>query len=64
MAKRKISRNLWTIKMQHLSYVRLFILAPNLDSAARKAITFAKRNDGVKRPVVKEISFSGTIDVF
>lgn len=58
------SRNLWSVDMQHMSFESLWILASTAESAARKAITFAKRNDGVKKPVVKEIKYSGTIDVF
>jgi len=62
--KKATSRNLWSVSMQHLSYERLLVLAPTAESAVRKAISFAKRNDGLKRPVVKEVKFSGTIDVF
>ena len=58
------SRNLWSVNMQHMSFESLWILAPTAESAARKAITFAKRNDGLKRPVAREVKFSGTIDVF
>lgn len=64
MAKRATSRNLWTVRMQHLSCESLLILAPTVEAAVRKAITFAKRKDGLKRPVVKEVTSSGTIDVF
>lgn len=64
MPKRATSRNLWSVTMQHMSYESLWILAPTAEAAGRKAITFAKRNDGLKRPVVKEVKFSGTIDVF
>ncbi len=62
--RRATSRNLWNVKMQHLPYSNLLILAPTAEAAGRKAISFSKRNDGVKRPVVKEVKFSGTIDVF
>lgn len=64
MPRRATSRNLWSVRMQHMSYGSLWVLAPTAESAARKAITFAKREDGLKRPVVKEVKFSGTIDVF
>lgn len=64
MSKTATSRNLWSVTMQHMSFESLWILAPTVESAARKAISFSKRSDGVKRPVVKEVKFSGTIDVF
>ena len=60
---KKPSRNLWSIRMQHLSYEKLLVLAPDTIKAAKKAITFSRR-DGVRRPVVKSIEFNGTIDVF
>jgi hypothetical protein len=50
--------------MQHLSFKSLWVLAPTAEAAARKAISFSKREDGVLKPVVKEVKFSGTIDVF
>lgn len=64
MPRQVTSRNLWSVTMQHLAYESLWILAPTVESAARKAITFARRNDGVKKPVVKDVRYSGTIDVF
>lgn len=60
----KPSRNLWSVRMQHLSFESLLILAPTVEKAARKAIRFTKRADSLKRPIVKEVKFSGTIDVF
>lgn len=59
-----LSKTLWSVGMQHMSFESLWILAPTAELAARKAIAFAKRNDLVKRPVVKEVKLSGTIDVF
>jgi len=50
--------------MQHMSFESLWVLAPTAEAAARKAISFSKREDGVKKPVVKEVKFSGTIDIF
>jgi hypothetical protein len=64
MSKTATSRNLWNVRMQHLSFESLLILAPTAEAAARKAISFSKRKDGVLKPVVKEVKFSGTIDVF
>lgn len=61
---RATSKNLWSVRMQHLSYESLWILASTADKAARKAITFSRRNDGLSRPVVKEVKYSGTIDIF
>lgn len=58
------SRSLWSVCMQHLSDESLLILAPSAEHAARKAIAFARKVDGLARPVVKEVKFSGTIDVF
>ena len=49
--------------MQHLSYESLLVLAPDSIKAAKKAITFCRRN-GVRRPVVKAVKLDGTIDVF
>ena len=59
----KPSRNLWSVRMQHLSYESLLVLAPDSIKAAKKAITFCRR-DGVRRPVVKAVKIDGTIDVF
>ena len=60
----KPSRNLWSVRMQHLSYDEsLLVLAPDSIKAAKKAITFCRR-DGVRRPVVKAVNLDGTIDVF
>lgn len=50
--------------MQHLSYESLWVLAPTAEQAARKAIVFTRKADGLSKPVVKEVKFSGTIDVF
>lgn len=58
------SRNLWSVRMQHMSYENLLILAPTAEKAAHKAIVFCRKNDSLVRPVVKEIKFSGTIDAF
>ena len=58
------SRKLWSVRMQHLAYESLLVLAPSVEKAAKKAITFTKKNDGVHKPVVKEVKFSGTIDAF
>jgi hypothetical protein len=58
------SRNLWSVRMQHLSYESLLILASTAENAAKKAISFSRKNDGLARPVVKEVKFSGTIDKF
>jgi hypothetical protein len=58
------SRNLWSVRMQHLTYESLLVLAPTAEKAANKAIAFTKKNDGVPKPVVKEVKFSGTIDAF
>ena len=59
----KPSRNLWSVRMQHLLYDSLLVLAPDRIKAAKKAITFCRRN-GVRRPVVKAVKLDGTIDVF
>ena len=64
MPKTATSRNLWSVRMQHMSFESLWVLAPTAEAAARKAISFSKREDGVKKPVVKEVKFSGTIDIF
>jgi|HubBroStandDraft_1064217.scaffolds.fasta_scaffold667451_2 hypothetical protein len=58
------SRNLWSVRMQHMSYESLLILAPSAEQAARKAIVFTRKEDGLARPVVKEVKFSGAIDKF
>jgi hypothetical protein len=58
------SRNLWNVRMEHNKFQSLLILAPDSIKAARKAITFTKRNDKVKQPVVTEVKFGGTIDAF
>lgn len=62
--RKPTSRNLWTVSMQHMAYESLWILAFTAEKAAKKAITFCRRNDGLSRPVVEEVKYSGTIDVF
>jgi len=64
MPKTATSRNLWSVRMQHRSFENLLILAPTAEVATRKAISFSKQENDVKKPVVKEIKFSGIIDVF
>lgn len=58
------SRNLWSVRMQHLSSETLLVLASTAEKAAQKAIVFSRKNDGLARPVVKEVKFNGTIDAF
>jgi hypothetical protein len=60
----KPSRNLWTVKMQHMDSEELFVLAPTVENASRKAITFCRRVDKIRNPIVLAVKFSGTIDVF
>lgn len=50
--------------MQHMSYESLWVLAATAEAAAKKAIAFTKKNDGLAKPVVKVVKFSGTIDIF
>jgi hypothetical protein len=64
MLKTVSSKNLWLVKVSHRSFVNLMILATTAESAARKAVSFSKRNDGIKKAVVTEVKFSGTIDEF
>jgi hypothetical protein len=58
------SRNLWNVRMQHMAYESLWVLASTAEKAAGKAIRFCRRNDGLSKPVVKEVKYSGTIDAF
>lgn len=60
----KPSRNLWKVKMKHNPAVNLLILAATAELAVRKATTFTRCDVGLTRPVVIEVTFSGTIDVF
>lgn len=62
--RRPTSKNLWSVRMQHFSYESLLIVASTLENAAKKAITFCKRTDGIKRPKVTSVKFSGEIDAF
>lgn len=62
--RKPTSKNLWNVRMQHLAYSSLWVLASTADKAGRKAIRVCRRADGISRPVVKEVKFSGTIDAF
>lgn len=61
---KKPSRNLWSVKMQHMAWESLWVLAPTAESAGQKAIRLCRREDQLKSPVVKSVTFSGTIDAF
>lgn len=62
--RKPTSKNLWAVRMQHLSYSSLWIVASTVERAAQKAIRLCRRQDGISRPVVREVKSHGTIDAF